>query len=195
MKISVALIASGLSTKTGMRGSSPSVIMRLRLIDQFLRAADRESGHDHVPAALDGALDHIAEFNIGLFRFAVRFIAVGAFHQKISTSFGMTGSSSSGRRSRPISPENHSRVFLPFSSISSTTAADPRICPASTKRAVTPLTGSKGSLYLFAHEQIRHFFRVFDRIQRFNCGLAVFAFLLGYVIWRFPRRYARNRAA
>ena len=62
---------------------------------------------------------------------------------------GSTGSRSSGRSRRPISPENHSRFLrlapLPFSSISITTAAEPRICPASTSVTITPGTTSNGS--------------------------------------------------
>jgi len=64
----------------GHRGQFAFANHAIEAIDDLLRATDSEGWHHHVPPALNGALDDIAEFLIRLFRIIMLAVPIGAFH-------------------------------------------------------------------------------------------------------------------
>ncbi len=86
-KTSVALMAKGLSTKTGARQVA-SADHTVQVEDDLLRTTHGKGGDDDLAAACHGVLDDIPQFHKSLFRVAVRFIAISTFHYEIVSTFG-----------------------------------------------------------------------------------------------------------
>ena len=55
----------------------------MQVVDQVLGASHGEGGDDDLAAPFDGAQDHFAQLVVGFLRVAVRFVAVGAFHEQV----------------------------------------------------------------------------------------------------------------
>ena len=78
-KTSVTRLASGLSTKIGIRGSEPACVSSRQEVQHLLRTSQAECRDDHFAVAFVGPLDDFQEPRLEILRRRMNGVGVGRF--------------------------------------------------------------------------------------------------------------------